>query len=39
MSDIKQAEAMLRMAQRDMKALSGMLNPDVFADEIFGFHV
>jgi hypothetical protein len=39
MSGIKQADAMLRMAQRDQKALSGMLDADVFADEIFCFHV
>ena len=39
MSDIKQADAMLRMAYRDLKALGGMLDADVFADEIFGFHV
>jgi HEPN domain-containing protein len=39
MSDIKQADAMLRMAQRDLKALGGMQDTEVFADEIFGFHV
>jgi HEPN domain-containing protein len=39
MPDIKQAAAMLRMAHRDLKALTGMTNVDVFADEIFGFHV
>ena len=39
MSDIKQAAAMLRMAHRDLKALTGMQDADVFADEIFGFHV
>lgn len=39
MTDIKQAEAMMRMAQRDMTALRGMLDATVFADEIFGFHV
>lgn len=39
MSDIKQADAMLRMAQRDLKALGGMQDAMVFADEIFGFHV
>lgn len=38
MTDIKQAHAMLRMAQRDMAALKGMLDAIVFADEIFGFH-
>lgn len=39
MTDIKQADAMLRMAHRDLTALHGMLNAAVFADEIFGFHV
>ena len=39
MSDIKQANAMLRMAQRDFKALHGMLDTEIFADEIYGFHV
>lgn len=39
MSDIKQAQAMLRMAQRDLKALGGMHDAEVFADEIFGFHL
>ena len=39
MSDIKQAQAMLRMAHRDLSALKGMQNAEVFADEIFGFHV
>jgi HEPN domain-containing protein len=38
MTDTKQAHAMLRMAQRDMTALHGMLDVTVFADEIFGFH-
>lgn len=39
MRDIKQARAMLRMAQRDFAALMGMAHDTVaFADEIFGFH-
>jgi HEPN domain-containing protein len=38
MTDIKQADAMMRMAQRDMAALRGMQDATVFADEIFGFH-
>jgi HEPN domain-containing protein len=38
MSDIKQAGAMLRMANRDLTALRGMGDASVFADEIFGFH-
>ena len=39
MTDIKQADAMMRMAHRDMVALHGMRDAAVFADEIFGFHV
>lgn len=39
MSDIKQANAMLAMARRDIKALGGMHDAGIFADEIFGFHV
>jgi HEPN domain-containing protein len=39
MTDIKQADAMMRMAHRDMTALYGMQDMAVFADEIFGFHV
>jgi HEPN domain-containing protein len=39
MTDIKQADAMMRMARRDMTALRGMGDTAVFADEIFGFHV
>ena len=39
MSDINQAKNLLKIAQRDVRALSGMLNADTFADEIFGFHV
>jgi len=29
---------MLDLARRDYRALSNMLNPDAFAEEIFGFH-
>ena len=39
MSDINQAQNLLRAAQRDLTALAGMSDADVFADEIFGFHV
>lgn len=39
MSDISQAKNLLKVAQRDLKALAGMLDADVFADEIFGFHI
>jgi HEPN domain-containing protein len=26
------------MAQKDLKAIQGMADPDIFADEVFGFH-
>ena len=39
MSDPKQARLLLAAAERDSTALHGMGDPDVFADEIFGFHV
>ena len=39
MSDLEQAKALLAVAQRDLKALNGMLDADTFADAIFGFHV
>ena len=37
-SDFRQAQAFIRVAQRDMTALAGMRDKVVFADEIFGFH-
>ena len=39
MSDPKQARALLAAAERDIVALHGMGDTDVFANEIFGFHV
>jgi HEPN domain-containing protein len=36
--DREHAQALLEMARKDARALSGMTNADVFADEIFGFH-
>lgn len=39
MSDPIQAKNMLDAAQRDLTALTGMLNASLFTDEIFGFHV
>jgi len=36
--DREHAHALLEMAQKDGRALSGMTDADVFADEIFGFH-
>lgn len=37
--DHEHARALLEMARKDARALRGMGNPEVFADEIFGFHV
>ena len=39
MSDRQQAQQLLTIAQRDLKALTGMMDSQVFADEIFGFHL
>ena len=38
MSDFKQAQLMLRMARKDFKALKGMMDIEIFEEEIFGFH-
>lgn len=38
MSDRKQARVLLEAAERDLSALRGMGDADVFVDEIFGFH-
>lgn len=38
MCDLDHARQMLNIARRDLKALGGMLEPDIFAYEIFGFH-
>jgi HEPN domain-containing protein len=38
MRDLKQAHGVLGMAHKDFKALKGMMDADVFDDEIFGFH-
>ena len=38
MSDLKQAQLLLDAAERDHSALRGMGDPEVFADEFFGFH-
>ncbi len=39
MSDLLQARTLLKAAYRDLKALTGMLDTDIFEDEIFGAHV
>lgn len=36
--DFRQADAFMRVARRDLMALTGMLDKVIFADEIFGFH-
>ena len=38
MSDLDHARQMLAMARRDLKALGGMMDAEIFAYEIFGFH-
>jgi HEPN domain-containing protein len=38
MSDIKHANFLLIMAAKDLKALEGMKDSDIFVEEIFGFH-
>ena len=38
MRDLRQAGALLGMAYKDFKALKGMMNGEVFDEEIFGFH-
>lgn len=38
MSNLQQAKQLLKIAQRNLKALSGMMDSQTFADEIFGFH-
>jgi len=38
MMPIEQAERLLRMAAKDIKALDLMMLPDSIDDEIFGFH-
>ena len=39
MKDFKQASSLIQAADRDASALRGMEDSDIFADEIFGFHV
>jgi HEPN domain-containing protein len=38
MSDREHAKEILEAARRDLRALHGMNDPQVFSDEIFGFH-
>ncbi len=39
MKDLEQARELTDAAERDLSALHGMGDANVFADEIFGFHV
>ena len=39
MRDLEQAANLLRMAEKDCRALRGMEDAQVFAAEVFGFHV
>jgi HEPN domain-containing protein len=38
MSDHEHAQMMLDLAQKDLKAVKGMMDEEQFEDEIFGFH-
>ena len=38
MRDGKQARVLVQAAKRDLSALRGMDDADVFADQVFGFH-
>ena len=38
MAASEEARQLLAAARKDWRALEGMTDPDVFADEIFGFH-
>ena len=38
MSNLNHARMMLKLAQKDLKALQGMKDTDTFDDEVFGFH-
>lgn len=37
MSGVDQSRELLSVAERELRALKGMLDADVFADELFGF--
>lgn len=39
MSERENAAALLAMAEKDLRALNGMSDAEVFAEEVFGFHV
>jgi HEPN domain-containing protein len=38
MKETDLARQLLLSAERDLKALRNMIDPEVFADEVFGFH-
>ena len=39
MTDLDQARNLLGMAEKDLRALQGMQDVQVFSSEVFGFHV
>ncbi len=39
MKDIEQSRMLLSIARKEVVALQGMIDPEVFVEEIFGFHV
>ena len=38
MEDYEHARRLILAARRDLRALAGMEDPHVFAEEVFGFH-
>jgi HEPN domain-containing protein len=38
MSDPEHARLLLEMAEKDLRALGGMTDDEIFADSIFSFH-
>jgi len=38
MNEIEKAQSMLSTAEKDLRALKGMSDPNIFADQVFGFH-
>ena len=38
MNDLEHAKSLLAMAKKDLKAINGMMDPETFDDEVFGFH-
>ena len=38
MNDLEHAKSLLAMAKKDLKAINGMMDPETFDDEVFGYH-